>query len=391
MKSFGKSTNTGTAERLSKACFSLPHCSQGLLEQAMERADFSVSKGRDAWRTLAKAMGQYRAQDWSSALEWLTPLQTSNPMEAATLAWAFSAMAHQHLGENQDARQALEQVNRRLSVVIRTGQMSYWVEIARAFVIRDEAEQLILGKVTSAPLNPSEIVENRKTWQSVTFYLNNGSNYASRQQWVPAAEYYGKALQQPVFDWTVSELKEDKVPMQAAMAFLMAEETENFRNLARTLVGRKIEYLSPAMQERYGHICIMNPAILPPELKEQALAFARRVCDSQDWPSTFGMRLLRGETEYRQGHFDAAIDALDPLIFPPAETLGGARGKVFLAMAYKRLGKSRECAEAMQEANELFIKGTSQGSDRNNQMFFQIVMKELMAMVAGTPGAGREN
>lgn len=387
MKAFGKSTSADCAERIAKECFSMPHCPEALFEQAIERADFAISKGRSTFRNLAKGMGEYRRQNWSGALEWLNQVETSNSLEGSAVAWAFGAMARHQLGDTQGARQALEQVNRRIGVVIRTGQLGWWQEIARAVVARDEAERLILGKITSPPLNPSEILENRTKWQAFTFSLNAGNTMASQSQWIPAAEYYAKALQDPVFDWSSSELKEDYLPMQSAAVFLMAEDRTNFCALVRGLAARKMENLSPIVQEHYGQIFVMNPDILTPELKQQALAYARRVCDNPERANSFWIRLLRGETEYRQGNFETAVDMLGPLIFSSTETIGAARGKVFLAMALKRLGKSKESLEAMQEANGLFIKAMGQGADRVNQIYYQTVMNELLAMVASTPGA----
>jgi tetratricopeptide (TPR) repeat protein len=335
-------------------------------------------------------MGEYRRQDWSAALEWLNPVETSNSLEGSAVAWAFGAMARHRLGDTQGARQALEQVNRRLSAVIRTGQLGWWQEIARALVARDEAERLIFGKITSPLLNSSEILENRTKWQACSFSLNAGNTMASQSQWIPAAEYYAKALQDPVFDWSISELKEDYLSMQSAVAFLMAEDRTNFCALVRGLAARKMENLSPTVQERYGQIFVINPDFLTPELKQQALAFARRVCDNPERANTFWIRLLRGETEYRHGNFETAVDMLGPLIFSSTETLGAARGKVFLALALKRLGKSKDSLEAMQEANGLFIKAMSQGGDRVNQIYYQVMMNELLAMLANPPGASQE-
>lgn len=385
MDTFGKSNNAANAERFAKQCLALPHCSDELLEQATDRADYVIKKNRNnPWGQLVQAMAEYRRGNWSAALEWLRQLEKSGDMDYAVMAWCFGAMARHHLGDAAGARKALEQVNSRVKALVCMGKLGSWNDIARAIGVRAEAEQLILGKKVSPPLDSSELVQNREKWKSVAYDLNAGDQMGKQFQWVPAAGYYARVMQDPVFDWTVSEVNQDLVCQKMAAVFLLAGDQTRYCDLVRALLARKVEYLSPTMQERYAQIFVSNTELLTPELKAQGVAYARRLCDDPEAGNSPWMRLLRGETDYRERHFDTAIQTLSQVSFPPAESDGAARVMIYKAMAYKQLGRTEDALEATQAANALFARQTARSGDWTNPAFYQLGMKELLGMLAST-------
>ena len=388
MEVYGKSNDAGTAERCAKQCLALPKCSEELLEQAAERAGFAIRKDQNnPWRQLAKGLAEYRRQNWSGALDWLRQPETSGLLEVSIQAWCVGAMARRQMGDAAGARHALEEVDKRKKVLVWTGELGRlqdktWDSIARAMALRAEAEQLILGKIVSPPLNPSEVLENRQKWQPVAWSLNAADQMGKQSQWAPAVEYYSQAMQESAFDWTVSEMKQDLVPQKMAAAFLMAGEQTRYCDLVRVLVERKMENLAPVMQEHYAQIFVMNPELLPVELKGRALAYARRVCEFPDSESNPWLGLLRGTTEYREGRFEKALEALSQVFFPPAESDGASRVMAYKAMTCKKLGRTQETLEASQEANALFARHLTRPGDWTNSAFYQLAMKELLALLA---------
>jgi tetratricopeptide (TPR) repeat protein len=238
--------------------------------------------------------------------------------------------------------------------------------------VRAEAEELILRKKVSKPVDPSQIVQNRQSWKSITFSMNAGEQMAKQTQWVPAAEYYAKVMQDPAFDWVVFEINQDMNYQKMALAFLLAGDQTNYCALIRALLSRKPETLSPTMQERYAQIFVINTELMTPELKQQALAYARQVCDTLE--VSIWVRLLRGTIEYREGHFDSAVESFEQIFFMSNNSLAAARAKAFQAMAYKRLGRTSEVLEAAQAA--------SQFGDWTNLTYYQVAMRELLALLA---------
>jgi tetratricopeptide (TPR) repeat protein len=323
------------------------------------------------------------------ALDWLRQPETSSMLEISVQAWCVSAMARHQLGDAAGARKALEEVEARVKVLVQTGELgrSYdnrWDSIARGLALRAEAEQLILGKVVSPPLVPSRLIENRNKWQPIAFALNAADQMGKQAQWAPAAEYYKKLLQEPAFDWNVFEIKQDLLCQKIAVVFLMAGDQTNYCNLVRLLLERKWEKLAPMMQERYAQIFVSQPELLTPDQKAQGLAYARRVCDGADVGNNPWLGLLRGTTDYREGRFEAAVETLSQVFFQPSDSDGAARALAYKAMAYKRLGRSKEALEASQEANTLFAKQLSRSGDWTNITFYQLAIKELLAMLANT-------
>jgi len=148
-------------------------------------------------------MAEYRRGNWSKALEWLSQPERSSHLEAAILAKSFAAMARHQLGNTASARESLEEVNRRLTVVVETGELSgpTFENYALAFSARKEATQLILGREipTTVPLNA--VAEGRKRWQPILRLLQTGEQLSKQQQWAQASDAFTQALRQSGFAW----------------------------------------------------------------------------------------------------------------------------------------------------------------------------------------------
>jgi tetratricopeptide (TPR) repeat protein len=167
MDRFGQAQDPSTAARCAKQCLVVPGLSGELLDRAVERAEFSVNaQPNDRWRQLSQGMAEYRRGQWSNALEWLRQPERSSNLEISSLAWPFIAMAQHQLSDTNSARQALEEANSRLKVIVESGKLARagnttWDNYARAFAVRAEAERLILGGATAPPADPAAIGEGR--------------------------------------------------------------------------------------------------------------------------------------------------------------------------------------------------------------------------------------
>ncbi len=159
MERFGETQDPASAERCAKQCLVLPGLSGELLDKTVERVEFSFNaRPNDRWRQLSKGMAEYRQGQWSNALEMLRQPELSSNLEISALAWPFGAMARHQLGDTNAARQALDEADSRLKLILETGKLAKagnttWDNYARAFAVHAEAERLILGRETSPPRN----------------------------------------------------------------------------------------------------------------------------------------------------------------------------------------------------------------------------------------------
>jgi tetratricopeptide (TPR) repeat protein len=384
---FGREENPDAAERCAKVCLALPGVSGALLERAAERADFSVALNPDnRYRQMAKAMAEYRRGHWSNALEWLRRPEHSSQFDVAIHACGFAAMARHQLGDPASARKGLDELNRRLKMMVHTGELgeTSWDGCARAVALRAEAERLILGREVSPPLNPVTIADQRKKWQGVVQLVQSAERLARQESWAQARDAYAQALADPEFDWDPWQLRPGFVVQQMAAAFLLAGDEARHRDLCRTLLDRPHEHLSLTMQERNAWACLIKMDHFPPDLKARALAAIRQTCQGAETENSSWAWLICGLAAYREGRYDDALSALDRAQFG-GDMPATARLLLCRAMACQQAGRTDDATAALQEAEAAFARTTPQSSGWWNSGFYQIALKELRARMA-TPG-----
>jgi tetratricopeptide (TPR) repeat protein len=164
---FGNDTDPHVAERCAKQVLALPNPPADLIEKAASRADYAAERmPNSGWKQLAKGMAEYRRGRWAEAKRWLEMAERAQS-DIAVQAWPFGAMARHRLGDSTGARQALEEVNRRIDEMVRKGELCHpqyntWDNVARAVAVRREAEQLIFGRVVSPAIDSAALIRNRK-------------------------------------------------------------------------------------------------------------------------------------------------------------------------------------------------------------------------------------
>jgi tetratricopeptide (TPR) repeat protein/serine/threonine protein kinase len=107
---FGKTDAAHIAEKTTKTCLLIPDA-VGDLESLLRLADFAVNKnGSDRWIQLTKALAEYRADRFASAIEWLqrvAPKASGDSLDGTAL--AVLAMARKRQEQVEEAGAALEQ------------------------------------------------------------------------------------------------------------------------------------------------------------------------------------------------------------------------------------------------------------------------------------------
>ena len=166
---FGNDSTADVAERCAKQVLPLPNAPADLIEKAVQRADYAAEQAPNSgWKQLAKGMAEYRRGRWAEAVKWLSGPEHGTQTEIAVQAWPFGAMARHRLGDATGARNALDELNRRLAEMVDKGELcdprhNTWDNVARAVAVRAEAERLILGREISPPLSSTNIMQNRKS------------------------------------------------------------------------------------------------------------------------------------------------------------------------------------------------------------------------------------
>lgn len=396
MERFGQVNDPAVAERCAKQCLCLPGLSGELLEKALDRAEFAVSANPDdRWCHLVKAMAEYRRGNGSNALEWLRRPEMSGNIEVSSLGWSLGAMARHQLGDVAGARMALEEVNRRLKVMAGTGQLAAsrnntWDNFARAVAVRAEAERLIHGREISAPVSPEAVSEGARRWQTILRFVNLGEQLAAQGQWTQASDAFAKATEQPGFDWDIYELRQSILVQEMAVVFVLAGEMGRHRALCETLLARKNHFLPLVTIERYASVYFIQTKDFPSDLKTQALAWARRLAQTEGADRSSWCWLARGMAEYRQGQFAEALVSLEQAE-ASTDVYARARARAFWGMASARLGRVQEAREALQEVEKALGPDALQNFGWWGRGFCRIAFEELKTLVAteGKPPPAR--
>jgi tetratricopeptide (TPR) repeat protein len=384
MNRFAKKDDASAAERCAKHCVALPAIPGDLLAKAVERADFSVAAGPDSrWRQMAKGMAEYRRGNWSNATRWLREPERSANLEVSPLAWLFGAMTRHQLGDTASARQALDEANRRLKVIVESGELARsryntWDNYARAFAVRAEAERLILGREASPPLDPAAVVEGRNRWQPILQLLRSGDELAARKQWEEASEAFAQALEQPGFTWNLWELKQ-AIPSQwlPVAALLAANETRHLK-LCRAMLDRTNATLAPVVLEGYASVCLARP--LPSDLRDRASALAERAIRNPEPDRIPATSLLRGMKAYREGQYQETLSSLERAEIVPAPTIK-TRALAFRGMACFRLGRVEEARRALQDAEQAAATGLVGETGWGGPGLCQVALDELRGLL----------
>jgi RNA polymerase sigma factor (sigma-70 family) len=385
IEQFGNRDNPDSAERCAKVCLVLPGISGTLLEKAAERADFAIGLTPDSrYRQLAKAMAEYRRGSWSNTLEWLRRPERSGVVDIGLQSCALAAMARHRLGDVAGARASLDELNRRVKVVVHAGELGdsqrkTWDGSARAVALRAEAERLILGRAESLPPDPSVVADRRRQWQGVVQLMRSAEQLARQEMWAEARDLYAQALAHPEFDWGPWELQASLHAQQMGIVFLMAGDDTRHRDLCRTLLSRPQERLPHATQERNAWACLIKVDHLPPDLKARALAVGRTACQGAEADASSWLRLVCALTASREGHHADALAALDQTRFGQ-DLVGEATALVLRAMSCRQAGKSEEAAAALQQAEELFGQRAAQNPSWRSVGLYRIVLQELRSM-----------
>jgi WD40 repeat protein/serine/threonine protein kinase/tetratricopeptide (TPR) repeat protein len=152
---FGQTKEPSVAEGTAKTCLFVPDAVPDL-QPVLKLAGQAVTgteQHRDYdWFLLCRGMADYRAGRFTDAIDLLKKVLSPNDetLYRDTLVHLFLAMAHQRLGQADEARQALDTartlMEQRFPKPEGKGLDNGWDDWLRCQIVRREAEQLIDGK-----------------------------------------------------------------------------------------------------------------------------------------------------------------------------------------------------------------------------------------------------
>ena len=320
----------------------------------------------DSWCQIVKGMAEYRRGNWSAALEVLQQPERNQDLLLGPIACAFAAMARHRSGHTNAALDSLSSVSWRLRQLLHGGLMesNQWHFVVFGLLARAEAERLLLGREVSPAITAEWLAEARLKWKIVRESLARGESLAEENKWLQSRDAYAATLHYPAFDWTVAEGESlwGCLSLQMGTVFARAGDDANYAHLCRVLVGQEVTrpnhpsgaQAASARAQRYAMACCLNPAGLPPELREKVLEHSRfALANSRDNPGWTA--LSGGMAEYRFGEPERALELAQRAAKDP-DALVTAIGSVYVAMTLHKMNRPQEAAEALQTAESLFAQ-----------------------------------
>jgi serine/threonine protein kinase/WD40 repeat protein len=148
---FSDTDQPNVAERVAKSCCLAPGGVEDY-EQVLRLAELAVtgseSHGDYRWFALARGMVDYRAGRFADSLEWFDRSLSPGSELAVRdgLAQLFLAMAHNQLGEADEAAQAMDKARdqQRHISPLDASQIDNWPDCLRFHIVRREAEELLI-------------------------------------------------------------------------------------------------------------------------------------------------------------------------------------------------------------------------------------------------------
>jgi serine/threonine-protein kinase len=131
----------------------------------------------------------------------------------------------------------------------------------------------------------------------------------------------------------------------AELCLFLGDE-EEYRRARRDLLERFGATNSPYVAERAGRACLLGPA--SGEELRRSVALAERAVatnDGERWANSY-FAFVRGFAEYRQGHFDPAIEAMQV----DASSVLGPAPAIVLAMALHQKGQADKARRTLASA-----------------------------------------
>jgi WD40 repeat protein/tetratricopeptide (TPR) repeat protein len=327
-------------------------------------------------RVSAAGMFAHRAGRFAEAIDTINASLASlnNPLKCRAL--CFLAMAYQAQNQPDEARGALDQVERllprRFLDLSANPLDASWIDWLSARILHREAAGVVRGPAHRLAVEADQLVDAKDLSGALErltkaialkaddpdLYYKRGDLYARRRQWKEAAADFAKRI----------ELKPDESLMwlRRAPLLVMSGDADGYRRHCRAMLERFGETRDPRQADQTAKSCLLLPdAVADPRLP---IALAERAVadESTRWAEPY-FQAVRGLAAYRAGRFDDAIRRLE-------ENQQAISGQLYLrelnqallAMAYHRTNQPEKARKALDEAAGGIDRVLGPAGDKND-------------------------
>lgn len=246
-------------------------------------------------------------------------------------------------------------------------------ELADALVAR--------GRLDKAGVYANRLVETQRGQPGEAQALfRRGYLYARRARWEPALADYVRGLElAPEDHWQW---------YTCAAIRLMTGSREDYRRHCQEMLRRFAEASDPTIGERAAKASLIVPdgvadLSLPLRLIEQSVTG-----NEKHW-AYYWFLMSKGIGEYRAGRFAEAVDWLRKGEAGQREPVPRAQARLFLAMAYHKLGRRDEARRTLDEAIRIMDTQLPKETDGDigevlvDWVFCQVARREAEALIEG--------
>jgi hypothetical protein len=201
-----------------------------------------------------------------------------------------------------------------------------------------------------------------------------GDQHARHGEWLAAMTNFDKSVRvNPTNQWGFHYL---------APLLVMTGQEEPYRRLCSQMLTEFTNTADPNVAERVAKDCLILPP--PPadfgrisRLVEVAVAAGS---SNSDWPY---FQFVRGFLEYRQGHFDAAVESLRSVAEKGGVPARTVEANCVLAMALYREQKTEAARAALSEASKLAEERLQKTEmlDWNDRILGLLLLQEAKALI----------
>jgi len=390
-------TNLNVTSAIAMAGLALPpqSLSEAQRQEVFRMASVASKVSTDPLqKALLSGIVAYRNKDSNEAIQSLATLARNPDHALAATAGFVLAMARFDQGAVEKARRSLNHATQTLEVGIQPGLLGHragmfagynlrWADYARSLVLRDEAEMVVLGRITSPPVNRDSLLARRKAWQPRQNLLEEAHQHGRDRDWIKAAEAFECAIQQGSVNWDHEGNLIGELPLKAAVVFALTGNPIAYAHLCRELVEP-----AAVTQSYYGRIALLwpeaelssDPAI-PHDLRGRAIEMARWDA-AQVAPAEVQLArhdrtwLYLGIAEYRDGNFSASLEALAKA--REAFNLAAAgTAHAFSALASHATRQHADAAGFLDQAESLFLELLAGNPDQLSQDWEDVAVLEL--------------
>ncbi len=375
VEDFGNARDSITAMQVARAVLIDPDFHEHL-QIGLDCADKAFREMPDhTWCRIVQGMAEYRRGRWPEAIEVLRSVERCPDPRSAAVACSFGAMARHRAGQTTAARETLDRASRQLRRLQQTGVLpgNEWHFVVFSLVARAEAERLILAREVSPPVTVASLAEARRKWKAVREELALGDALAVEGKWDASRDAYVRALEHPAFDWDAAEAESASqcLSIQMGTVFARTGDSANHERFCRMLLrvglggpdNPSARQTATARAERYARACFLVAQGLTEANRQTALELARFAVTNQEkqkdhhagWTCLAG-----GMAELHAGDPARALTLLEAAQ-DDEDTALRSMALVYRALTLKKLNRSAEAVQSLQDGEKLFSVAQSPG------------------------------